>query len=212
MTEKEAAMIPFHALNEFMRPDFRMSVVRSTLNALPDLPDEYRIAIDKLVKKTVRIPGFRNSGKAPTALKAGPLVQTFEKNPQMVAAVLTAWAEINAPLRQQIYDMLERRGWDLLPLQAERKKLPGFFTKWPKEESFESLTQTYTELYPESEYDSDQVSLMIVWVSVRLPYELVEESPQVVTEISGLEKVRQLLEGKAGESEEKIDEDGLPSA
>jgi hypothetical protein len=126
MTEKEAAMIPFHALNEFMRPDFRMSVVRSTLNALPDLPDEYRIAIDKLVKKTVRIPGFRNSGKAPTALKAGPLVQTFEKNPQMVAAVLTAWAEINAPLRQQIYDMLENAVGISYPSRQSEKSCPAF--------------------------------------------------------------------------------------
>jgi len=162
MTEKEASMIPFHAINEFMRPDFRMSVVRSTLNALPDLPDQYRSGIDKLVKKTVRIPGFRNSGKAPTALKAGPLVQTFEKNPDMVAAVLSAWAELHATLRQLIYDLLTERGWDLLTLQAERKKLPGFFVTWPKDENFESLNQIYAELYPTSEYDSDQVSLMIV--------------------------------------------------
>lgn len=202
MTENEAAMIPFHALNEFMRPDFRLSMVRNTLNALPELPDEYRNAIDKLVKKTVRIPGFRNSGKAPAALKAGPLAQTFEKNPEMVSAVLTAWAETHAPLRQQIYNLLAGRGWDLLPLQAERKKLPGFFTRWPKAESFETLTQVYTELYPDSEYDSDQVALMIVWVSTRLPYEMVEETPQVVTEISGLERVKALLEKKVDQSEE----------
>jgi hypothetical protein len=205
MTDKEAAMIPFHALNEFMRPDFRMSVVRSTLNALPDLPDEYRNTIDKLVKKTVRIPGFRNSGKAPTALKAGPLAQTFENNPNMVSAVLSAWAELNAPLRQQIYDLLAGRGWDLLPIQAARDKLPGFFTRWPKAESFETLTQNYTDLYPDSEYDNDQVSLMIVWVSARLPYELVEEPPRVVTEISGLERVKTLLNKEANESQGEID-------
>jgi hypothetical protein len=202
MTENEAAMIPFHALNEFMRPDFRLSVIRSTLNALPELPDEYRKMIDKLVKKTVRIPGFRNSGNAPAALKAGPLAQTFEKNPEMVSAVLTAWAETRAPLRQQIYDLLGGRGWDLLPLQAERKKLPGFFTRWPKDESFETLTQVYTELHPDSEYDSDQVALMIVWVSTRLPYEMVEDTPQVVTEISGLERVKALLEKKVDPSGE----------
>jgi hypothetical protein len=203
MTEKEASMIPFQALNEFMRPDFRMSVVRTTLNSLTDLPDDYRNAIDKLVKKTVRIPGFRNSGKAPAALKAGPLAQTFEKNPDMVAAVLSAWAEFHAPLRQQIHDLLAERGWDLLPLQAERKKLPGFFIKWPKDESFETLNQVYTERYPDSQYDSDQVSLMIVWVSMRLPYEQVEEAPQVVTEISGLERVKALLAEKGNPPEDQ---------
>jgi hypothetical protein len=205
MAENEAAMIPFHALNEFMRPDFRMSVVRSTLNALPELPDEFRNAIDKLVKKTVRIPDFRNSGKAPNALKAGPLTQTFEKNPNMVVAILSAWAELHAPLRQQIYDMLAGRGWDLIPLQAQRKKLPGFFTTWPKTESFETLTQAFAEMYPESEYDSDQVSLMIVWVSTRLPYQMVDEPTQQVTKISGLERVKALLEGNSSLSQ---DEDG----
>lgn len=203
MTEKEAAMIPFHALNEFMRPDFRMSVVRTTLNELAGLPDEYRSAIDKLVKKSVRIPGFRNSGKAPAALKAGPLAQTFEKNPNLVAAVLSAWAEIHAPLRQQVYDLLIAHRWDLLPLQVERKKLPGFFTKWPKVDNFEALTQEYAELYPDSEYDSDQVSLMIVWVSLRLPYELIEEPAEVVTELKGMERVKALLEGRENEVDEQ---------
>jgi hypothetical protein len=201
MNDKEAALIPFHALNEFMRPDFRMSVVRSTLNGLAELPEEYRQSIDRLTKKSVKIPGFRNSGKAPTALKAGPIAQTFEKNPDMVASVLSAWAELHTQLRQEIFELLEERGWDLLPLQAQRKKLPGFFTSWPKSESFEILNQEYTGKYPESSYDSDQVSLMMVWVSARLPYELVDEEPQTATKLSGLEKIKALLEKEENESQ-----------
>jgi hypothetical protein len=202
MTDKEAALIPFHALNEFMRPDFRMSVVRTTLNGLAELPEEYRNAIDRLTKKTVKIPGFRNSGKAPTALKAGPIAQTFEKNPDLVATVLSAWAELHPGLRQEVFELLEKRGWDLLPLQANRKKLPGFFTKWPKEESFENLNQEYIEKNPESQANTDEISLMIVWVSARLPYELVEEPPQVVTQITGLDKVKALLENESESGEE----------
>lgn len=203
MTEKEAALIPFHALNEFMRPDFRMSVVRSTLNDLGELPEEYRNAIDRLTKKSVKIPGFRNSGKAPTALKAGPIAQTFEKNPDMVASVLSAWAELHAPLRGEVFELLEARGWDLLPLQAERKKLPGFFTTWPKGESFEGLNQEYTEKHPTSSFNSDEVSLMIVWVSARLPYELVDDEPQAVTKLAGLDKIKALLEKEPDESQEE---------
>jgi hypothetical protein len=201
MNDKEAALIPFHALNEFMRPDFRMSVVRSTLNRLAELPEGYRNAIDRLTKKSVKIPGFRNSGKAPTALKTGPIAQTFEKNPDMVASVLSAWAELHAPLRQQVFELLGARGWELLPLQADRKKLPGFFTTWPKAESFESLNQDYVEKHPDSQYNNDEVSLMIVWVSARLPYELVEEEPQAVTRLSGLDKIKALLEKEENESQ-----------
>ena len=200
MSEKEATMIPFHALNEFMRPDFRMGVVRSTLNGLAELPEEYRNAIDRLTKKTVKIPGFRNSGKAPTALKAGPIAQNFEKNPDLVASVLSAWAELNALLREEVFELLDARGWDLLPLQAERKKLPGFFTTWPKAESFESLNQEYVEKHPASPYNSDEISLMIVWVSARLPYELVDEEPQEVTRLTGLEKIKALLDKEKDES------------
>jgi hypothetical protein len=175
--------------------------VRSTLNGLPELPEEHRHAIDRLTKKSVKIPGFRNSGKAPTALKAGPIAQSFEKNPDLVASVLSAWAELHASLRSEVYELLEGRGWDLLPLQAERKKLPGFFTSWPKSESFESLNQEYTEKHPGSPYNTDEVSLMIVWVSARLPYELVEDEPQAVTRLSGLDKVKALLEKEQDESQ-----------
>jgi hypothetical protein len=200
MSEKEAALIPFHAVNEFMRPDFRMSVVRSTLNGLAELPEEHRHAIDRLTKKSVKIPGFRNSGKAPSALKAGPIAQTFEKNPELVASILAAWAELHAPLRKEVFELLDTRGWDLLPLQADRKKLPGFFTTWPKVESFESLNQDYTEKHPDSSYNSDEVSLMIVWVSARLPYELIDEEPQAVTKLSGLDKIKALMEREENES------------
>jgi hypothetical protein len=196
MNDKEALMIPFHALNEFMRPDFRMSVVRSTLNGLAELTEDFRADIDRHTKKSIKIPGFRNSGKAPTALKAGPMAQSFEKNPNLVASVLSAWAELHAQLREEIFILLEERGWDLLPLQADRKKLPGFFTTWPKAESFESLNQAYTEKHTDSPYNSDEISLMIVWVSSRLPYDLVEDEPQVVTKLSGLEKIKALLDKK----------------
>jgi hypothetical protein len=124
------------------------------------------------------------------------MAQSFEKNPNLVASVLSAWAELHAQLREEIFILLEERGWDLLPLQADRKKLPGFFTTWPKAESFESLNQAYTEKHTDSPYNSDEISLMIVWVSSRLPYDLVEDEPQVVTKLSGLEKIKTLLDKK----------------
>ena len=60
MTDKTAQFIPFHALNEFMRHDYRLTVIRAALNALPNLPGHFRSPIDKLTKQIVRVPGFRN--------------------------------------------------------------------------------------------------------------------------------------------------------
>ncbi|RPI79558.1 MAG: hypothetical protein EHM41_23770, partial [Chloroflexi bacterium] len=130
--EKTGELIPFHAINEFMRNDFRFEVVRSTLVGLNTLPENRRLPIERLTKKLVKVPGFRHSDKAPTAVRINPTVSAFEKNPDLVAAVLNAWAEIHAPLRQQVYDLLVERSWQVLPLEADRTKLPGFFIKWPK--------------------------------------------------------------------------------
>lgn len=168
--EKQAELIPFHAINEFMRNDFRYSVVRTTLTGLHTLPENFRLPIERLTKKVVKVPGFRHSEKAPVAVRINPTISAFEKNPDLVAAILNAWAEMHVPLRQQVYDLLAERGWQVLPLEAERTKLPGFFIKWPIDEDFDRLNAAFREKYPDADVNSDDVSLMIVWVSSRLPY------------------------------------------
>jgi hypothetical protein len=48
--------------------------------------------------------------------------------------------------------------------------LPGFFTHWPNGEDFEILYSNFSELFPEAESSIDKISLMVVWLSMRLPY------------------------------------------
>lgn len=172
MTEnKEVSFLPYHAINEFMTAEYRLNVIRGTLDVLPSLPDNVSGRLNQFIKKTVNIPGFRNSLKAPTSLKVKPMVESFEKNPGFVAALLAAWAEGHLELRQNVYDLLLARGWDILPLDADRSKLPGFMTIWPNGENFEVLNAAYIERYPDHEQNQDNVSLMIVWMSGRLPYQ-----------------------------------------
>jgi hypothetical protein len=172
--EKKVSFLPFHAINEFMTPEYRLVVVRSALEALPGLPESFRAPIDRLTRKHVQVTGFRNSLKAPLALKVRPLASAYEKNPELVAAVLSAWAEAHAGLRQRVYDLLKSRNWELLPPDTDRTKLPGFLTKWPKGEDFTTLNQAFVEKYPDDPAPSDDVSLMVVWLSGRLPYEMSE--------------------------------------
>jgi len=183
-----------------MRPDYRLSVIRSTLSAMPDLPEGLRHPIDEMTKKYVRVHGFRNSEKAPAVVKAGPMADAFEKRPEIVAAVLAAWAEVNGDLRQKVYDLLKGRGWFLLPLPAFRQKLPGFFSHWPKVEDFETLNKAFGEAYPDSQYSSDDISLMVVWISSRLPYILDEGTVEEVTKLVDFD-LEQLLPGKGSEPE-----------
>ena len=141
--------LPFHAINEFMRPDFRLSIIREVLIALPSLSDEHNLRINRLTKKYVKVTGFRNSEKAPALMKVIPMAKSFEKSSELVAALLAAWSELNSDLMSQVYELLRLRGWDIisndqpldintittniseiwpiLPLSVDRTTLPGFY-------------------------------------------------------------------------------------
>jgi hypothetical protein len=165
--------IPFNAINEFMRTDYRMILLRNTMLALPELSQNTQASINKLTKKHVKVPGFRNSAKAPASVKAVSMVKPFEKQPKLVSAVISAWAESNSEMRQQVFRLLSGFGWKLLPVEADRTRLPGFLAQWPEEHDFEVIYESLTESCQDSEYSIDDVSLMAVWLSVRLPIEKV---------------------------------------
>ena len=192
-----AEYLPFHAINEFMRPDFRLNILRDTLSALPGLAEEHISRINRLTRKLVKVPGFRNSEKAPALMKIVPMSKSFEKSPELVAAILAAWADINPELRNQVFNLLKGRGWTFLPddqplsiailspellkkwpifpLEVDRTKLPGFYIYWPKGEDFETLYKQFGESYPDVEVGIDKVSLMVVWFNLRLPYQMEEK-------------------------------------
>lgn len=176
MTDSQKAQfLPFHAINEFMRNDYRLTVVRAALTALPTLPEPLRRPVEQLTKKLVKVPGFRHSDKAPARVRVIPTAEAFEKHPELVAAILAAWAEAHPDLRQKVAELLKARHWEFFPLEVERQKLPGFGIKWPKGESFEILVQAFQEMFPGDPTSSDDICLMIVWVANRLPYPDLEE-------------------------------------
>lgn len=193
MAEK-TEFLPFHAINEFMRPDFRLNVIRETLTSITTSDDPCAKNLNHQIKKNVTIPGFRNSDKAPALIKVLPTSKAFEKSPEMVAAVLSCWSENHATLREQVLSLLTSRNWPvltdsesidvtglnseiiekwpILPIGMNRAKLPGFFIHWPGGEDFETIYQNYTEVYPDSDVSIDKVSLMVVWLTMRLPYQV----------------------------------------
>jgi hypothetical protein len=72
--------------------------------------------------------------------------------------------------------------WGILPLEADRTKLPGFLIYWPKGETFEVLYQSFSEKYPEAQVSLDEASLMAVWLSLRLPVNLVDEEGNIISD------------------------------
>jgi hypothetical protein len=172
--EKTVSFLPFHAINEFMTSEYRSEVVRSALAALPGLPEKITSPINKLTSRLVKIPGFRHSLKAPIPLRIKPTSDAFEKSPDLAAAILSAWAEAHAGLREKVFSLLESRHWEILPIDAERERLPGFLTVWPHGENFDLLNQAFNEMFPDTDASSNDVSLMVVWISGRLPYQFSE--------------------------------------
>jgi hypothetical protein len=184
--------LPFHAINEFMRPDFRLIVIRETLSNQSMANESCDKELDQQIKKRVTVPGFRHSDKAPALVKVLPTSKAFEKYPELVSALITCWVEIQSELREQVYTVLKTRRWPMLlegegidastlsmdvikswpvfPEKFDRTKLPGFYPHWFKGEDFEALYQSFTSLFPTSSASIDKVSLMVVWLTMRLPY------------------------------------------
>ncbi len=178
MNEKQAQFIPFHAINEFLLPDYRIKLIQLVLSSDKVSP-QHLSTLNRIIKNSVKVPGFRNSAQAPAPVKAKAAVSAFERNPEFVAHAIAGWFEVHPEMAQRAYDLLTARGWELLPLDADRTKLPGFLTRWPKKDSFEVLDDAYEAAYPGSGDHEYDINMMFVWLSGRLPYELVGEDGEV---------------------------------
>jgi len=51
---------------------------------------------------------------------------------------------------------------------------------WPKGDTFDQFIKSITESNPELNESDDNISLMIVWVGNKLPYNLFDEAEPVV--------------------------------
>lgn len=174
MSDRKVKFLPFHAINEFMLDEYRQLVISSVFEGFSQLSLERQTALQDLVRKQVRLPGFRDANRAPVPLKIRGMGGAFQNNSQTAAQILAGWAELRPELAAEVYDLLGRLGWKVLPLEADRSRLPGFLTTWPKSQEFEQLIAAYREAYPEGSITDDDISLMIVWISGRLPVDFVE--------------------------------------
>jgi len=169
MEDKKVKFIPFHAINEFMLDQFRDNVIREVFSGFDQLHSNQRGAINNLVKKSVTIPGFRNSGQAPAMMKARHSQMAFERNADFCSQILAAWAFLKPDLANQVHELLKERSWEILPVEADRTKLPGFLTSWPESENYDTIGEAFKLRNPETQVGDDDLRLMAVWISGRLP-------------------------------------------
>lgn len=171
MEDEKIEFVPFHAINNFMILDYKQHVLMDVFNHLDQLENSRKGRYLSVVRKSLSIPGFRNSSMAPLPMKIKAALSAFEKNPEYVIQTIACWAEIHTELRQKVYDLLVQRDWKLLPVDADRSVLPGFQTKWHPTDTYEVINQAFDEKYGEGSETADDVRLMTVWLSNRLPFE-----------------------------------------
>ena len=176
--QNQIQLAPFATINQFMLPEYRQKVIEAVLKQLSELPSQRRSAINNLIRKYVKISGFRNSDLAPLPLKVRQSAAAFEGHSDFVAQILSAWSELHHELRQEVYELLTTREWEVLQVDADRAKLPGFLVRWPKQETYDVLDAAFHEKFPQQEIAENDIRLMVVWVSGRLPFDMVDDEPE----------------------------------
>ena len=175
--QSQVQFAPFSAINQFMLPEYRHTVIEAVLKQMPGLSSSRRTIINNLIRRYVKISGFRNSDLAPLPIKIRQSDAAFERHSDFIAQILSAWSELNPTLRQQVYDFLIARGWEVLPVDADRTKLPGFLVRWPEKETYDILGDAFHEKYPDQVIEENDIRLMVVWISGRLPFDMVDTEP-----------------------------------
>jgi hypothetical protein len=179
MMSEKMEYLPFSAVNDFMRDDYRITVMTEVFSNLEKLDKAPRTVITTAVSHHVSVPGFRNGNLAPVGRKVKASVSLFERAPEFAAAVMQGWSSLHPQLRTVVVEVLTELGWEnVLPADADRAQLPGFQIHWPKKDNFEAILAQVKAKQPDLEESEDNVSLMAVWMGNRLPYDLYSEEEQ----------------------------------
>ncbi len=163
------SLLPLISLNVFLLPDFRREILTTVLNQKDNLSPEIMQELRQAIKEFVKISGFRNPLAAPQALQVRAMESPFEKESRFVKAILSSWADINSDLQAKVQAVLHELGFEpnvQAPLYPDPEN--AFAVGWPEDLSFEKLADLVKQK-TETDASSNEISLMTVWLTGRLP-------------------------------------------
>lgn len=169
MTEIE--YLPFKAINVFIEDEYLRKTLESILKNINTLPKEDQISFGNSFREYVNILGFRNPLRAPLTLQVNAYIKAFEDKDEVVLFTLSAWTKINSDFANIVKSWLESEKWDHLSLERNFNENEGFLNKWPDELSFEKIIKDFEKDHPDLDFDQDDLILMVLWISGRLPEE-----------------------------------------
>lgn len=169
MTENE--YLPFKTINVFVDNEFLQRTVSDVLKNLPELSKEEQISFNTLFREYVNVLGFRNPMRAPMSLRINAYVKAFQEKEEVVPFTLSTWTKINGDLAEKVKAWLKSEGWENLRLERRFGEDEGFIQDWPSALTFDKLVNDFRKSHPNLDYDENDIILMVLWISGKLPEE-----------------------------------------
>ncbi len=167
MTEKER--LSYKSINIYIDREYLESVIQFVLSNKQHLSKDEQISFTKSFNQYVNVLGFRNPSRAPQPLQINAYATAFEGKDEVVPFTLSTWAKLKPGLAGNVVAWLESEGWKDLELVREYQEDGGFLSEWPKKLKFDKLVKDFNKAYQDGDHDHNDIILMVLWVSGKLP-------------------------------------------
>ena len=168
-TSKHEHPLSMAFLPTVMSPEHASSVVDRALDFRAEASVSTRNRLNSAIKDSVSVAGFRDASKAQRHQLREPVLTevVMGENGRLAGAVLRTWAESNDALRAMVASHLRGRG---MSVDGPDLQVGMFKSTWPMHEwSVESELVTNED--PSDRFDSNDIALMLCYVSGRVPAE-----------------------------------------
>ncbi len=168
-TSKHEHPLSMAFLPTVMSPEHASSVVDRALDFRAEASVSTRNRLNSAIKDSVSVAGFRDASKAQRHQLREPVLAeiVMGENGRLAGAVLRTWAESNDALMAMVTSHLRGRG---MPVDGPDLQVGMFRSTWPLHEwSVESELVTNED--PSDRFDTNDIALMLCYVSGRVPAE-----------------------------------------
>ena len=168
-TSKHEHPLSMAFLPAVMSPEHASSVVDRALDFRAEASVSTRNRLNSAIKDSVSVAGFRDASKAQRHQLREPVLAeiVMGENGRLAGAVLRTWAESNDALMAMVTSHLRGRG---MSVEGPDLQVGMFKSTWPLHEwSVESELVTNED--PSDRFDTNDIALMLCYVSGRVPAE-----------------------------------------
>jgi hypothetical protein len=164
-------ILPFKSINVYIEREYLEKVVKNILEGVGKLNKEEQVRFSQNFRKYISVLGFRNPLRAPLSLQVNAFASAFEGKDEVIPFSLTTWSKVNSELADKVQSWLESEGWEDLALARDFEEDNGFVLDWPDDLSFDQVEKNFQKAHPDFEYDRDDLILMVLWITGKLPIE-----------------------------------------